>query len=115
MRGSPEVKNIVLDKPHIELIKNAAGVWNFSSLGGGSSGGSSTSQFSLDSLKINDGQVGYTDQTTKNGRNVYDHIDLNLSDFAPNKQFGLGLGVAVLQVDEGHARRGKDRLPGLER
>jgi uncharacterized protein involved in outer membrane biogenesis len=91
LRGSPEVKSVVLDKPQIELIKNAAGVWNFSSLGG--SGGGGQSQFSLASLKINDGQVGYTDQTKKDGRGVYDHIDLKLSDFAPGKQFGLELGV----------------------
>jgi uncharacterized protein involved in outer membrane biogenesis len=91
LRGSPEVKTVVLDKPHIELIKNAAGVWNFSSLG--KSGGSSESRFSLASLKINDGQVGYNDQTKDDGRSVYDHIDLNLSDFAPAKQFGLELGV----------------------
>ncbi len=90
--GNPEVKNIILDKPQIELIRNSAGVWNFSSLGT-SGGGGGESQFTLDELKISDGQVGYTDQLNKAQRSVYDHIDLKVSDFAPKKQFGLNLGV----------------------
>ena len=95
IRGNPEVNDITLYKPQIELVKNPAGIWNFSSLGG-QSGGSSNSgqgQFSLSELKINDGQVGYTDQTTNQARAVYDHIDLKLKDFAPNKQFGIDLAV----------------------
>lgn len=95
LTGSPEVKNLELDKPQIELIRNASGVWNFSSLGKGasSSGGSGSSQFSLNLLKIADGQVGYRDQLDKQARSVYDHIDLKLTDFAPGKQFGVDLGV----------------------
>ena len=94
IRGNPEVNEITLDKPQIEIVKNAAGVWNFSSLGGQSSGGSQNqSQFSLSELKIDDGQVGYTDQSTQQARAVYDHIDLKLKDFAPGKQFGLDLAV----------------------
>jgi uncharacterized protein involved in outer membrane biogenesis len=93
LRGSPEVNDLVLDKPQIELVRNAAGVWNFSSLGksGGTSGGQS--QFSLNSLDIKDGQVGYTDLAKNEPRLVYDHIDLHLADFAPNKQFGVNLAV----------------------
>ena len=94
LTGNPEVKDLVLDKPQIELIRNSTGVWNFSSLGKGSSGGSGgKSQFSLDLLNISDGQVGYTDQLGKQPRSVYDHIDLKLTDFAPGKQFGVNLGV----------------------
>jgi len=94
VRGNPEVKDLVLDKPHIELIRNAAGVWNFASLGKNDSKGSGgSSQFSLDLLSISDGQVGYTDQLNKQPRSVYDHIDLKLTDFAPGRQFGVNLGV----------------------
>lgn len=92
LRGNPEVKNLVLNQPKIELIRDAAGVWNFSSLGKGG-GSSGQSQFALDSLNIQDGQVGYTDMVNKQARSVYDHIDLKLSDFAPGKEFGLDLGV----------------------
>jgi AsmA protein len=121
IRGNPEVKDLVLDKPQIELVRNPAGVWNYSSLGSSSSGsnsgasagssgspsspsagssGSSTSApkgaqngFSLAKLEIDDGQLGYTDRMTSQPRAVYDHIDLKLTDFAPGKEFGLELGV----------------------
>ena len=101
IRGNPEVKDLRLDQPQIELIRNAAGVWNFSTIGGGSktsgnsSGGSngSSGEFTLDQLRITDGQVAMTDQATKAPRSVYDHIDLTLSDFGPKKQFGIDLGV----------------------
>jgi uncharacterized protein involved in outer membrane biogenesis len=94
--GNPEVKNLVLDQPQIELIHNKAGVWNFSTIGGpskpGSAGGGSSS-VSLNELKITDGQMAVTDQATNQPRNVYDHIDLKLTDFAPGKRFGLDVAA----------------------
>src|SRR5690242_12301995 len=124
LRGNPAIGKLILDKPRIELVRNAAGVWNYSSLGssnapagsraqpassappapaapvpsGGQSapsGQASNSQPSipLSNLQIDDGQLGYTDQTTKQPRAVYDHIDLKVSDFAPAKEFGLELAV----------------------
>jgi uncharacterized protein involved in outer membrane biogenesis len=97
IRGKPEVKNLVLDKPQIEVVRNAAGVWNFSTLGAQSSSSTSSSggqsQFSLSELKINDGQVGFTDAVAKQPRAVYDHIDAKLTDFAPNQKFGIEIGV----------------------
>jgi len=93
IRGNPEVKDLVLDKPQIELARNAAGVWNYATLGSSSSSGGGQSSFSLSKLEINDGQVGYTDQLNKQPRAVYDHIDLKLTDFAPGKEFGIELGV----------------------
>jgi uncharacterized protein involved in outer membrane biogenesis len=48
-------------------------------------------QFSMANLFINDGQVAITDLQKHQSRAVYDHIDLNLSDFAPTKQFSLKL------------------------
>ena len=101
IRGNPEVKDLTLDRPQVELIRNPAGVWNFSTIGGGkntggTSGGTSSggsTEFTLDRLQITDGQVGITDQVTKAPRSVYNHIDLALSDFGPNKQFAIDLGV----------------------
>ena len=93
--GNPEVKELILDRPQIELIHNAAGVWNFSTIGGpstpGPSGGGSS--VSLNELKINDGQVAITDQAANQPRSVYDHIDLKLTDFAPGKKFGLDIAA----------------------
>ena len=94
LRGDPEVNDLLLDKPQIELIRNSAGVWNYSSLGkGNSKSPGSASEFSLDLLNITDGQLGYTDQLNKQARSVYDHIDLRVTNFAPGVHFGLNLGV----------------------
>lgn len=92
--GSPEVKNLILDKPQIELIHNSAGVWNFSTIGSqGKGGGGSSSDVTLNELKITDGQVAITDQATSEPRSVYDHIDLKLSDFAAGKKFGVDVAA----------------------
>ena len=96
--GNPEVKNLTLDQPRIELIKNPSGVWNFSTLGGAgqsgtAQGGGRSDQLSLDELKINDGQVAITNEAAKEARSVYDHIDLKLTGFAPRKQFAVDLAL----------------------
>src|SRR5581483_7052565 len=94
--GTPEVKNLILDQPQIELIHNKAGVWNFSTIGGPSTPenpGGGTSSVSLNEFKITDGQVAITDQAANQPRAVYDHIDLKLTDFAPGKKFGLDVAA----------------------
>ena len=96
LHGAPAVNELTLDHPQIELIRNAAGVWNFANVGGASGApanqsGSQPSEFTLQNLKINDGQVAVTDLRTKQPRQVYNHIDLQLAGFAPGKQFDIDL------------------------
>ena len=92
LRGNPEVKSLKLAHPHIELIRNAQGVWNFSTLGGqNKTTGNESGQLTLDELKIEDGQLALTDATAHQARSVYDHVDLDLTDFGPKKRFGLKL------------------------
>jgi AsmA protein len=122
-----EVKSLELVRPHIELIRDAQGAWNFATLGQepkpapsqsaqqppqpktaqkgnpqpapaatpttttGPQGKEPAGQFSLANLFINDGQVAVTDQQKHQSRAVYDHIDLELSDFAPDQQFSVKL------------------------
>jgi len=74
--GSPEVKSLLLDKPQIELVKNAKGVWNFSTLGTNSDKTSNSNQFSLDNLEIKDGRIGLTDQLA--GTSANGHVSMNL-------------------------------------
>ncbi len=114
---SVAIDSLTLKRPQIELIKDAAGVWNFASLGQApattaaapaasapsptpatppakpatSSGGS----FSLDALKIADGQIAVTDLQQKQPREVYDHIDLTVKDFAADKPFSIDLAAHV--------------------
>jgi AsmA protein len=111
LHGDVEVSSVVLNKPHIELIRNAQGVWNFSSIGpqqkqpqAQPAGGQKN--FALDHLQISDGAVALTDQQKHQSRAVYDHIDVDLKDFAPDKQFNInaaahlpGQGSQVVKLD----------------
>ena len=112
---SLQVNSLTLERPSVELIKDAQGAWNFASLGQGAPGqagspatsniGSATKppssapapssegQFSLAELAIKDGQVAITDLEDRKPRTVYDHINLKLTDFAPNAPFNLDASV----------------------
>src|SRR5260370_15363349 len=114
LRKEVEIKSLRLQRPRIELVRDAQGVWNFTSLGAAPSvavQGRGTNQppptpttkqtvpaptskqpaqqFSLASLKIRDGQVAVTDEQKHRPRAVYDHIDLDLNDFAPDQAFSM--------------------------
>ena len=135
-----QVKSLELVRPHIEMVRNQEGMWNFASLGQPATSGpaqpttapqttpSNTShkkappagkakpepqstatpypqtagnqqpvpekkgaagEFSLANLQITDGQVAITDQQKHQSRAVYDHIDVTVNDFAPDKPFRL--------------------------
>jgi AsmA protein len=110
-----EVKSLELVRPHIELVRNAQGIWNFATLGQeskpmpgqkappqpaqaptpsvttGPEGRQPAGQLTLANLFINDGQVAITDLQKHQSRAVYDHIDLNVNDFAPDQQFSMKL------------------------
>lgn len=113
-----EINSLTLRRPEIELIKDAGGVWNFSSIGKApqsaaqanvpkaprpaspqppgaaakpeASGGSS---LSLSKLSIADGQIAVTDLQKGQPRAVYDHIDLTLKDYVPDHPFSIDLAV----------------------
>ena len=114
---SVEVDSLSLERPNVNLIRNAQGVWNFASLGQSSateaappaktppstasaktapapaSSSSSDQGFSLGELAINDGQVAITDLQDKRPKTVYDHIDIKLTDFAPTTPFNIEASV----------------------
>src|SRR5205823_5524858 len=50
-------------------------------------------QFELDSLIITDGQVTVQDLKDRRPPAVYDHIDFDLKNFAPDKQFPVHLAA----------------------
>ncbi|HEY1216178.1 MAG TPA: AsmA family protein [Bryobacteraceae bacterium] len=112
LRGAPKLKDVTLDNPQIELIKNAQGVWNYSTIGQSGNAPANApaqpqptqpqpqpagggEQFTLNELKIADGQVAVTNQMTRQPRSVYKHIDLTVSDFAPNKPFHTDIALQV--------------------
>jgi AsmA protein len=111
LRRQLEINSLELKRPRIELIRNRQGVWNFASLGQEpavaapstrpaapsrqptapqpqpQTQAQATKPLTLKDLKISDGQVAITDQQKAQARTVYDHIDLRLIDFAPDKPF----------------------------
>ncbi len=113
LNGDVQVDSLELRRPRIELIRNRQGVWNFLTLGGAPNApapapkpGQASPQpppqpqaqteprkFSLAELKVVDGQVGFTDQQKNQPRVIYDHIDLTLNDYAPNKKFTFELAA----------------------
>lgn len=93
-----EVDSLALERPSVDLIKNRQGVWNFASIGSpnqpspkpsASGQPSSSQQFSLGKLVIQDGQVSLTDLATSPQPAVYDHIDVTLTNFTPGEPFTL--------------------------
>src|SRR5215813_4168961 len=109
LRKELEVNSFELVRPHIEMIRNAQGVWNFASLGQEAKTEPATKtrptsqpnenankpagQLTLANLTITDGQVAITDQQKHQSRAVYDHIDATVNDFAPDKQFTLKIAA----------------------
>src|SRR5262249_17362560 len=57
-------------------------------------------EFSLDQLKIYDGQVAITDYQQGKPRAIYDHIDLVLSNFEPDKAFSIDVRAHMPGADE---------------
>jgi AsmA protein len=94
------VTDITIDSPQVTLIHNAAGQWNYSSLGGSSSktsappkaapsstGGSSSSEaLSVQKLALKDGQI-MVGSTSSPKRSTYDHVDVTASDVSMTSQF----------------------------
>jgi AsmA protein len=112
---SVQIDSLALQRPSVELIKNARGVWNFASLGReapgepptrtakapagtvpssrSSSSSSEQEQLSLAELAIEDGQIAVTDLQEGKRRTVYDHMNLKLSDFTPDAPFDIQAAV----------------------
>jgi AsmA protein len=117
VRGRPDIKALTLEEPQVELIRNQQGIWNFSSAranepsrsspGGGATPPAAKSSpvppaesgqgsgFTLNRLKITDGQIAVTDERAKTPRTVYNHIDLTVSGLAPGKAFDFDLAAHV--------------------
>ncbi|HKU20955.1 MAG TPA: AsmA family protein [Terriglobales bacterium] len=113
-----EVNSLTLQQPDIELVRNAQGVWNFSTIG--QAGGATQPQprvprqpapaqkpappnqpssqqnagaFELKNLQISAGQIAITDYQKRQPRTLYNNIDLSLSNFAPGKPFSVSATV----------------------
>ncbi len=87
------VTDVTLQSPEIALLRDAAGKWNFSSLGNKSqakppsSGSSSTPDLSVSELDVKDGRVSVNRANSPIKPHVYDKVDISVRDFSPKSQF----------------------------
>jgi uncharacterized protein involved in outer membrane biogenesis len=96
-----QITSVELVRPQVQLVRDAKGTWNFSTLGKtgaapqqpSNAGNNHAQNFQLDSLVITDGQVTMHDLKDKRSPAVYDHIDFDLKNFAPDKQFPVHLAA----------------------
>ena len=91
------VTGITIENPEVTLLRNAAGAWNYSSIGGaatkapsaakaaGSSSSSST-DISVGKLQLKDGRI-VVGATNSQKRNTYDHVDVTASDVSMTSSF----------------------------
>ena len=107
--GNVEVNSLEMKQAKIELLRNAQGVWNFSTAGNSpaatppatapppsqpakqsaQNAPSEQQPFTLGELKITDGQIAITDYQKHQTRAVYDHIDISLKNYAPGQPFSI--------------------------
>jgi hypothetical protein len=99
LRGEVELRSVELRRPVIELVRNAAGTWNFASLGGerdaAGPDADTTRPFVLQRLVVTNGQVAITDHQNQSRRSVYQNIDAELNDYAPDRAFRFLLAATL--------------------
>jgi len=82
------VTGITIDNPQVTLLRNTAGQWNYSSLGGAKSSSSSSSpgELSVNKLRIKDGQI-IIGSTSSQKRSTYNNVDITVSDLSVTSKF----------------------------
>ena len=97
-----EVRSFTLIEPQVSLIRSQAGVWNFSTLGSGSSpqsagsesatkSSSSVPAISVEKLKISNGTVTLGTTDTPGKAHTYQNVDLDASNLSYTTQFPFTL------------------------
>src|SRR5215467_14058462 len=100
------VTGISIDEPQVTLLKNPAGDWNYSSIGGSGSagaarpdakqapGGSSSPDVSVKKLELKDGKI-ILGTTSSPKRTTYDKVNVTASDFSLNSKFPVTVTAAL--------------------
>src|SRR2546430_515006 len=93
------VTGITIGSPQVTLLRNAAGVWNYSSLGGSAaksqakeahaektSGTANAAEVSVKKLTLSDGSI-IVGSTSSERRSSYDHVNVTASDVSLTTKF----------------------------
>lgn len=98
LRHKVEIDGMELQRPRAEVVKNAKGVWNFSSIGQGrrqTSSGSGADVVMEGNVILHDSQVAVTNLQLRESRKIYDHIDVSLRDLTPGKPFTIDAAARI--------------------
>lgn len=93
-----QITRLTIDTPTIQLIQNANGIWNFSSLGGASSGSksgqpSTIPNFSVGELAIKDGSATVSSLPATGKPFVYSKVNLDVNQFSFANSFPFDLAA----------------------
>ena len=81
----------VIDEPEIALLRNQAGVWNFSSLGNSEKKtpekSTGASNLNVAKLKLTDGKISFGAIPAKRKPIVYDKVDISMRNFSIGSAF----------------------------
>jgi uncharacterized protein involved in outer membrane biogenesis len=89
LRKEVVINAVRLKSPRIELVRGQAGAWNYETGTQTGDETASTGTLTLDQLTIEDGQIALDDQKAGKPRDVYEHIDLDLKGFGPDRHGSL--------------------------
>lgn len=99
---SLNVTGITIVEPQVTLLRNPAGQWNYSSMGGASAAPAPASKtpasapagndLSIKSLELKDGRITIGN-TSSQKRSTYDHVDVSASDVSTTTKFPLKVTV----------------------
>jgi AsmA protein len=87
------VTGITIDSPQVTLLRNPAGQWNFSSIGGSSANASTPSapsgpppEFSVAKLELKNGSI-VIGSTASKKQSTYDNVDVTVTDLSLTTKF----------------------------
>jgi AsmA protein len=99
-----KVTSLTVQKPDITLLKNAAGKWNYSTIGGGKQqqksaepSGKSAPDVSVDTFEIADGtvRVGHSSGNAAGKESVYQNVNLVAHNISAHSAMPFTLSVAM--------------------
>jgi AsmA protein len=94
------VNRIAVDQPNIALMQNPAGAWNFSTIGSGGAAPATTPKSDTDEsaldlsvkvLSITNGKIVLARTQSKMKPEVFEKVELQIQDFAPDAMFPFSL------------------------
>lgn len=92
------ITEIVIKEPEIALLRNQAGVWNFSSLGKSGekkSSQSSGSNLSVGKLDLTDGKISFGTIPAKRAPIVYDKVDVSVKNLSLGNAFPVTVSLRL--------------------